>query len=129
MSELKNLEDKDFVPFGEDENLSCLLVKKGDGAHFAAVCHVRRDERKFDEVKKIIFKGEDYVILIFCRTVSIKSRVKTIVNMAPGLLDVRKTQAANADLAFYTVELNDNEHTMIYYPMVTMKNNTLQKAP
>ena len=108
------IENPDFSLFGEDENLSCLLVKNDQSAIFEGLLHVRKEHRNFEYRKKYKI-NESHILVVMCRTLSIRNRVEALTEIKPDLIDVRKNQATNAGWSIHTVEIDNGEFAMIYY--------------
>ncbi len=114
MSQMINDTNNEFVVFGEDENLTCLLVKDNQCAIFEALLYIRKEHRSFKYKKKYAV-SKNQIILVLCRTMSIEKSVEALTQISEELISTRKKQATDAGWINYVVKVINDEHAMIYY--------------
>ncbi|CAA6798459.1 MAG: Unknown protein [uncultured Sulfurovum sp.] len=106
-----------FQIFGEDENVSLILLKDESDILEEVFLHLKEENRSFEVVKKFEVENNDnYFIIAICKNIAIYNSIKekSLSRVKAEILTKRQEQASTAGLTFYTVQI-DNEYTIIAY--------------
>lgn len=104
--------------FGKDENITCILVptenKNEEGAFFDAYIQLDSTYRYWYDAVFWANSEKKAKILVLCKEKHIRDSVRSLTDIPPGNLDIRKKQADKAGLVHFEVNTG-GEFAMIYY--------------